>query len=164
MREGEEKRSSEWSGEERFAAVMETHAVRDEEVGAWWRRRGPPHLSDTVGDGREAPRPDPARADDGLGLVAPEVAVASGLGESVPGVEQSWAGDEPRVDRSRESIVGASGVANCREPSLQRRFQVPVRVLREQGFGHALDRAEIGACGKSMRVGIDEARHQRAAL
>ena len=40
VREGKEKRSSEWSGEERFAAVMETHAMSEEEVGAWCRRRG----------------------------------------------------------------------------------------------------------------------------
>ena len=126
--------------------------------------RGTPHLGDTVGDGREAPRPDAARADHGFGLVAPEVAVASGLGERVAGVEQLRTGDETRADRPRQSIVGACRVANCREPSLQLRFQVPAGVLREQGFGHALDRAEIGARGRSIRVGINEAGHQRAAL
>ena len=87
-----------------------------------------------------------------------------GLGESVPGVEQSRAGNETGVDRARQPVVGAGGIANRSESSLQRRFQVPSGVLCEQGFGHALDRAEIGARGKGVVVRIDQAGHQRATL
>ena len=38
--QGEEKRSVDWSAEERFAALVETHGMSEEELGAWCRRRG----------------------------------------------------------------------------------------------------------------------------
>lgn len=35
-----EKRARDWSAEERFAALVETHAMSEEELGTWCRRRG----------------------------------------------------------------------------------------------------------------------------
>jgi len=36
----QEKRPREWTAEERFAALVETHEMAEEELGAWCRRRG----------------------------------------------------------------------------------------------------------------------------
>jgi len=35
-----ERRPQEWTAEERFAALMETHGLSEEELGAWCRRNG----------------------------------------------------------------------------------------------------------------------------
>lgn len=43
---GREKRPDEWQREERFAALLETHGLNEEQVSAWCRERGlfPHHL------------------------------------------------------------------------------------------------------------------------
>ena len=37
---GGEKRARDWSAEERFSALVETHGLSEEELGAWCRRHG----------------------------------------------------------------------------------------------------------------------------
>ena len=122
--------------------------------------RGAAHLGDSVRDCREAPRPEPARADRRLRLVAPEIAVAAGLGEGVPGVEQPRSGNEIRVNRARQPVVGARRVANRRESAQQRRFQIQAGVLCEERGGHVLDGPEIGDLRQGrveMRIESDRA-------
>lgn len=38
--DSEDRRARDWSAEERFAALVETHAMDEEELGAWCRRHG----------------------------------------------------------------------------------------------------------------------------
>jgi len=40
MTDTDDKRARDWSAEERFAALVETHAMGEEELGAWCRRHG----------------------------------------------------------------------------------------------------------------------------
>ena len=40
MANTEDRRARDWSAEERFAALVETHAMGEEELGAWCRRHG----------------------------------------------------------------------------------------------------------------------------
>ncbi len=40
MVHGEDRRARDWSAEERFAALVETHGMSEEELGAWCRSKG----------------------------------------------------------------------------------------------------------------------------
>jgi len=40
MTDSEDRRARDWSAQERFAALVETHGMGEEELGAWCRRHG----------------------------------------------------------------------------------------------------------------------------
>ena len=126
--------------------------------------RGAADLGDPVRDGREVPRPEPARAQPGPRLVAAEVPMPAGLAEGMSGVEQARAGDQAGLDCTRKPVVGTGRVAHRREPALQGRFQIRAGVLREQRGGHVLDGTEVGTCGDGVEVRVDQPGHQGAAL
>ena len=90
------------------------------------------------------------------------IAMPSGLAQRAAGDEQPRPLDEPALQRQRQAVIGAPGVARRREAAIEHAFEDGNRVQRDQRVRHLLVSAKIDRRGDHVDVGVDQSGHQHA--
>ena len=93
-----------------------------------------------------------------------KVRVPARLAQGLAGIEDPRTLDQAAFDRQGKAVVGPAGVAHRGEAPHQRAFEVLARMLCQEVARHLIEPSDVRVGGQRMEVGIDQARHDKAAL
>ncbi len=128
---------------------------------------GAAHRIRAVGNRRERIYVAHAAALAGMwqGVIAgPEVAMAAGLADGPPSVEEPrHAFEQPVFQRGGQAYIATSGIAQSREAAVQAGTHEARREMRQVRHGGLRDAREVQARGVDMHVRVDQTGHEHAA-
>jgi hypothetical protein len=113
-----------------------------------------------VGDSREARAILTAGAADDRASSRPQIAMAAGLAQRLPGRKQPRPADEPLRHRLGESAIGAAGVPHAGEPAREHALEHPTRLEGNQRQRLLGQPRQGGVDSDNVNMRIDQSGHQ----
>src|SRR5207237_2868197 len=121
------------------------------------------HLRHAVGDAAHVGKARAAGTFNRRLIAAPEIRVSAGLTDRHAGNEKPRRIHEPALGRDLGALIATAGVAHGGKAPHQHVARVDHRLGGQQRQRHALEQREIDLGQKDVNMGVDQARHQRAA-